>query len=73
MVLGRYLGTQNRLTLGLASSYCVLCLNPIKGIFNTVSILTHTHTHTHTSKHIIMALIIPKPNHSSIMAYHNIP
>ena len=24
------LGTQNRPTLGLASSHCILCLNPIK-------------------------------------------
>ena len=39
---GKVLGTQNNPTLGLASSHCVLCLNPIKGIFNIVSILIHT-------------------------------
>ena len=31
---GKMLGTQNRLTLGLVSSHCILCLNPIKGILN---------------------------------------
>ena len=31
---GKVLGTQNRPTLRFASSHCVLCLNPIKGIFN---------------------------------------
>ena len=38
------LGTQNCLTLRLASSHCVLCLNLIKGTFNISSILTHTLT-----------------------------
>ena len=38
----KVLGTQNNLTLGLASSHCVLCLNPIKSIFNIISILIHT-------------------------------
>ena len=38
----KLLGTQNRPTLRLASSHCVLCLNPIKGTFNIASILTHT-------------------------------
>ena len=33
--LGKVLGTQNRPTLRLISSYCVLCLNTFKGIFNT--------------------------------------
>ena len=32
----KVLGTQNRPTLRLASSYCVLCLNPIKGTLNIV-------------------------------------
>ena len=31
---GKVLGTQNRLTLGLASSHHVLCLNPTKGALN---------------------------------------
>ena len=30
----KVLGTQNRPTLGLASSHCILCLNPIKYILN---------------------------------------
>ena len=34
--LGNVLGTQNRPTLWLASSHCVLCLNPIKGTLNIV-------------------------------------
>ena len=33
--LGKVLGTQNRLTLRLASLHCVYCLNPIKGTLNT--------------------------------------
>ena len=77
---GNVLGTQNRLTLSLASSHFVLCLNPIKGTFNIVSILTHTHTHTHTNIHLAvnMASIIPKrPNihlswHLLTFAYHGI-
>ena len=40
--LRKVLGTQNRPTLRLAFSHCVLCLNPIKGTFNIASILTHT-------------------------------
>ena len=40
--LRKVLGTQNHPTLRLASSHCVLCLNPIKGTFNFASILTHT-------------------------------
>ena len=32
---GKVLGTQNRLTLGLAFSHCILCLNPAKGILNS--------------------------------------
>ena len=40
--LGKVLETQNRPTLRLVSSHCVLCLNPIKGTFNIASILTHT-------------------------------
>ena len=39
---GKVLSTQNRSTLRLASSHCVLCLNHIKGTFNIASILTHT-------------------------------
>ena len=31
---GKVLGTQNHPTLGLASSHCILCLNPIKCILN---------------------------------------
>ena len=31
---GKALGTKNRLTLGLTSSHCVLCLNPIKCTLN---------------------------------------
>ena len=31
---GKVLDTQNGLTLELASSHCVLCLNPIKGRLN---------------------------------------
>ena len=38
----KVLGTQNCPTLRLASHHCVLCLNPIKGTLNIVSILTHT-------------------------------
>ena len=34
---GKVLGTQNCLTRGLASTYYVLRLNPIKGIFNIAS------------------------------------
>ena len=41
--LGKVLSTQNSPTLGLASSHCVLYLDPIEGIFNIASILTHTH------------------------------
>ena len=40
--LGKVLGTQNRPNLRLTSSHCVLCLYPIKGTLNIVSILTHT-------------------------------
>ena len=40
--IGKVLGIQNRLILRLAFSHCVLCLNPIKGTLNIVSILTHT-------------------------------
>lgn len=40
--LRKVLGIQYHPTLRLASSYCVLCLNPIKGTFNIASILTHT-------------------------------
>ena len=40
--LRKVLGTQNCTTLGFASSHCVLCLNPIKVIFNITYILTHT-------------------------------
>ena len=75
---GNALGTQNRLTLSLASSYFVLCLNPIKGTFNIVSILTHTHTHTNIHLAVNMASIIPKrPNihlswHLLTFAYHGI-
>ena len=43
--LGKVLGTQNRPTLRLAFPYCVLCLNPIKDIFNILSILTHSSIH----------------------------
>ena len=39
--LGKVLDTQNCLALSLASSYCVLCLNPIKGTLNIASMLTH--------------------------------
>ena len=41
--LRKVLGTQNRPTLRLASSHCILRLNPIKGTFNFASIFTHTH------------------------------
>ena len=41
--LGKVLSIQNCLTLRLAFSHCVLCLNPIKGILNIVFMLTHTH------------------------------
>ena len=59
---GKVLGIQIRPTLRLASSHCVLRLNPIKDTLNIVSILTHTLAHNMTS-------IIPKrPNHTSIMA-----
>ena len=40
---GKVLGTQNYPALGLISSHCILCLNPIKGTFNIVFILSHTH------------------------------
>jgi len=53
----KVLGTQNRLTLGLASSLYVLCINPIKDIFNIVFILTYTLAYI---KPYNMALIIPK-------------
>ena len=42
--LRKVLGTQNHLTRELASTYCILCLNPIKGTFNIASKYTHTHT-----------------------------
>ena len=45
---GKVFGTQPHLTCGSTSSYCVLHLNLIKGLFNIV-IYTHTHTHQHTS------------------------
>ena len=48
--LGKVLGTQNRLTLRLASFHYVLCLNPIKGILNIVS-NSHTHQHTSSNQH----------------------
>jgi len=38
----KVLGTQNHPALRLTSSHCVLCLNPIKDIFNIVFILIHT-------------------------------
>jgi len=37
---GKVLGTQDHQTLGLASTHCVLCLNPIKSVFNIVSVDT---------------------------------
>ena len=66
--LGNVLNTQNCPTLRLASSHCVLCLNPIK---DTLNILTYTYTSIHLT--INITSIIPRrPNHSSIMAYPNI-
>ena len=47
--LGKVLGTQNRPTLRLTFSHCVLCLKSIKGILNIV-ILTHTHSSIHLNK-----------------------
>ena len=47
---GKVLGTQNYPTRGSASTHYVLCLNPIKGLFN-LHLNTHTHTHKHTSMH----------------------
>ena len=41
---GKVLGTQNCSTRGLASTFCVLRLNLIKGIFD-IAFYTHTHTH----------------------------
>ena len=41
---GKVLGTHDCPTLGSASTHCVLRLNLIKGMFNIVSILTHTLT-----------------------------
>ena len=46
---GKVLGTQNRLTLGLAFSHCILCLNLNKGLF-------HTCLHTHS-----LGSIVPLP------------
>ena len=46
--LGKVFVTQNHVTLGLASSHCVLYLNLIKDTLNIAYILTHTYTHTHT-------------------------
>ena len=55
--LRKVLGTQDHLTLRLASHHCVLCLNLIKNIFNTY-FLTHTHASIHlTYNH---GIIIPK-------------
>ena len=53
-ILGEVLGTQDHLTLRLASHCCVLFLNPIKNHLNTCILNTHTHTHTNmhlTNKH----------------------
>ena len=44
----KVLGTQPHPTRGSTSSYCVLHLNLIKGMFNIVS-YTHTHTHKYAS------------------------
>ena len=41
--LRKVLSTQNCPTLRLASSHCVLCLNPIKGMFNIIIRNSHTH------------------------------
>ena len=46
--LGKMLGTQDRLTLRLASHHCVLRPNLIKNMFNTY-IYTHTHANIHLS------------------------
>ena len=51
--LEKVLGTQDRLTLRLASHLCVLCLNPSKNYLNTCILNSHTHTHTHTNMHLI--------------------
>ena len=42
----KMLGTQNHPTLKLASSHCILCLNPIKGTLNVVILNSHAHTLT---------------------------
>ena len=53
---GKVLGTQDHLTLRLASHHCLLCLNFIKNMFDTC-IYTHTHTSIHLS---IYGIIHPK-------------
>ena len=45
--LGKVLGTQDCLTLRLASHHCVLCLNPIKNHLNPCILDSHTHTNMH--------------------------
>ena len=60
-VLGKVLGTQDRLTLRLASHHCVLRLNLDKIMFNTY-ILTHTHTSIHLR--IQHGIMIPKHIHT---------
>ena len=42
-VFGKVLGTQDYLTLRLASHHCVLCFNFIKNMFNTLYPNSHTH------------------------------
>ena len=64
---GKVLGTQPHPTYGSSSTHCVLCLNLIKDILNIV-FYTHIHTNIHLT--INMASIIPKPQHTSIMATH---
>ena len=60
-ILGKVLGTQDRLTLRLASHYCVLHLNLDKIKFKTCILNSHTHTSIHLT--INIASIIPKHIH----------
>ena len=53
---GKVLNTQPYLTCGLASTHCILRLNPIKSTFNIVILDSNTYLHTSINQHGIFIL-----------------